>query len=85
MKVLVTKIKGMRCGSCILTMERLGKKHGAIKVDINLKTSIGKFYFEDMNAEMAILDIQQRGYEIEKITIYEEGNLWNTVNIAEER
>lgn len=75
MKVLVTKIKGIHYGSCILTIERVSKDQGAIKVDIDLKTSVAKFYYEDMDEERTLSNIEQRGYSVEKLTTFEEENL----------
>ncbi|MDY0346682.1 MAG: heavy-metal-associated domain-containing protein [Acholeplasma sp.] len=75
MKVLVTKLKGIHCGSCINTIERISLSKGAIKADIDLKTLVGKFYYEEMNEQAVIESIEDRGYQVEKLTTYDEEDL----------
>ena len=75
MKVLVTKLKGLHCGSCINTIERIGLEHGAIKADIDLKTLVGKFYYEEMDEVSVLSLIEDKGYQVEKLTTYDEDTL----------
>ena len=76
MKVLVTKITGLHCGSCLGLIERIGKAHGASHVDINLQTNIGKLYYEETFDEQPFLnDVSAKGYDIEKLTLYDESEI----------
>ena len=75
MKVLVTKLKGLHCGSCINTIERIGLEQGAIKADIDLKTLVGKFYYEEMDEASVLSLIEDKGYQVEKLTTYDEDTL----------
>jgi copper chaperone CopZ len=73
MKVLVVRLSGLHCGSCLNTIERLSKDAGALKVDINMHTMIGKFYYDEMDENYVIETIETHGYHAERLTTYEEG------------
>jgi len=73
MKVLVVRLSGLHCGSCLNTIERLSKDAGALKVDINMHTMIGKFYYDEMDEKYVIETIETHGYHAERLTTYEEG------------
>ncbi|MCV2232872.1 heavy-metal-associated domain-containing protein [Paracholeplasma manati] len=73
MKVLVVRLSGLHCGSCLNTIERLSKDAGALKVDINMHTMIGKFYYDEMDENVVIETIENHGYHAEKLTTYDEG------------
>lgn len=73
MKVLVVRLSGLHCGSCLNTIERLSKDAGALKVDINMHTMIGKFYYDEMDENAVIETIENHGYHAEKLTTYDEG------------
>ncbi len=75
MKVLVVKLDGLHCGSCLYMIEKLSKDAGAIKVDINVQTMIAKFYYEDMNETEVIQIIENHSYHAERLTTYDEGEL----------
>lgn len=75
MNVLVTKIKGLHCGSCITTIERIGIENGASKVDINLSTMICKLYYEKLDEENMMKSVNNKGYTIEKLATYNEDEL----------
>lgn len=75
MKVLVVKLDGLHCGSCLYMIEKLSKDAGAVKVDIDVHTMIGKFYYEDMDEEFVVNIIENHGYHAERLTTYDEGEL----------
>ncbi|MCU0104480.1 heavy-metal-associated domain-containing protein [Acholeplasma vituli] len=75
MKVLVVRLAGLHCGSCLNTIERISKELGAIKVDIELSTMIGKIYYESIDEETVIDTIEQYGYRAEKLASYDECEL----------
>ena len=72
MNVLVTKIKGLHCGSCLNTIEQIGIEYGAIKVDINLSTMICKLFYDQLDEDGVIDAIRKKGYGIEKLVTYNE-------------
>ncbi|MDX9807605.1 MAG: hypothetical protein RBS87_03465 [Acholeplasma sp.] len=73
MKVLVVRLSGLHCGSCLNTIERLSKDASALKVDINMHTMIGKFYYDEMDENVVLETIENHGYHAEKLTTYDEG------------
>jgi copper chaperone CopZ len=75
MKVLVVKLDGLHCGSCLYMIEKLSKDAGAIKVDINVQTMVAKFYYEDMDETAVINIIENHSYRAERLTTYDEGEL----------
>lgn len=72
MKVLVLKLSGLHCGSCLNTIERVSKAAGAIQVDITLSTMIGKLYYDNMDESEVIHSIETYGYKAEKLVTYDE-------------
>ncbi len=75
MKVLVVRLDGLHCGSCLYLIEKLSKDAGAVNVDIDVHTMIAKFYYEDMNEDNVINIIENHGYKAERLTTYEEGEV----------
>jgi copper chaperone CopZ len=75
MKVLVVKLDGLHCGSCLYMIEKLSKDAGALKVDINVQTMVAKFYYEDMDETAVINIIENHSYRAERLTTYDEGEL----------
>jgi copper chaperone CopZ len=75
MKVLVVKLDGLHCGSCLYMIEKLSKDAGAIKVDINVQTMVAKFYYEDMDENEVIQIIENHSYHAERLTTYDEVEL----------
>lgn len=74
MKVLVIKLKGLHCGSCLNTIENIAIEHGAKKVDIKLSTMIAHIYHEHLD-EYVLEAIESKGYTAEKLAIYDESEL----------
>lgn len=72
MKVLVLRLSGLHCGSCLNTIERVSKEAGAIQVDITLSTMIGKVYYDEMDETEVIHLIETYGYKAEKLATYDE-------------
>ncbi len=75
MKVLVVKLDGLHCGSCLYMIEKLSKDAGAVKVDINVQTMIAKFYYENMDESNVINIIENHSYRAERLTTYDEGEI----------
>lgn len=72
MKVLVLKLSGLHCGSCLNTIERVSKAAGAVQVDITLSTMIGKLYYDEMDETEVIKSIETYGYKADKLAAYDE-------------
>lgn len=72
MKVLVLKLSGLHCGSCLNTIERVSKAAGAVQVDITLSTMIGKLYYDELDETEVIKSIETYGYKADKLATYDE-------------
>lgn len=75
MRVMVVRLEGLHCGSCLNTIERVSKELGAIKVDIELSTMIGKLYYDNMDEDEVVNEIERYGYKANKLATYDEREL----------